>query len=59
MYLHTATGGLTAGAVTSIVNAADVFALLNLVVIVVRDCLFMRSTPPTPLHLATCQVTMR
>ena len=35
MYLHTATGGLTAGAIAGIVIAAVVFALLNLIVIVV------------------------
>ena len=35
MYLHTATGGLPAGAIAGIVIGAVVFALLHLVVIVV------------------------
>ena len=35
MYLHTATGGLGAGAIAGIVIGAVVFGLLNLVVIVV------------------------
>ena len=35
MYLHTATRGLTAGAIAGIVIAAVVFGLLNLIVIVV------------------------